>query len=65
MENVSLEKCQWCDGSGTDKEFLAIGGVRECWDCKGTGFEGGLEAQKEYWRIENKKMEELEKKLDL
>lgn len=65
MANVLLKKCRWCDGTGTDKEFLLIGGVRGCWDCQATGFEGGLEAQKEYWRIENEKLEELEKELDL
>ena len=65
MSKVSLKECEWCDGSGTDREFLAIGGVRGCWDCQGTGFEGGIEAKKEHLRLQEEEMKQLEKELDL
>ena len=65
MSKTSFKKCEWFEGAGIDKELLAIGGVKSCWDCEGTGFEGGLKAQKEYLLLKNEELEALEKNLDL
>lgn len=59
------KECQWCDGSGTDKEFSAIGGIRACWDCEGTGFERGLKAKEKYEEDFLAKMKREEKRLGL
>lgn len=57
-------KCQWCKGTGTDSEMLAVGAVQGCWDCEATGLEGGKKAQQEYFSIISEEMKEVEESID-
>ena len=43
MKAVPLDKCKWCNGSGTERaHFLDTG--YSCPDCNGTGYAYGPEA---------------------
>lgn len=43
MKAVPLDKCKWCNGSGTERaHFLDTG--YSCPDCNGTGYAWGPEA---------------------
>lgn len=46
MDKVSLEECQWCNGTGTDGEY----GQFPCFDCEATGFKCGKAAAMEHER---------------
>lgn len=57
-------KCEWCAGTGHDVERFAIGAIEKCWDCQGTGLEGGLKAQEVKFSYERKMTELIEKEID-
>ena len=51
MTNISLEKCPWCNGSGsTTQDGYIFSTHCPCPDCEGTGFKYGRVAEKEWER---------------
>lgn len=51
MTNISLEKCPWCNGSGsTTQDGYIFSTHYPCQDCEGTGFKYGRVAEKEWER---------------
>lgn len=51
MTNISLEKCPWCNGSGsTTQDGYIFSTHYPCPDCEGTGFKYGKRAEKEWER---------------
>lgn len=59
MDEITAEKCKWCEGSGIDAEGVHLGNPYPCTDCKGTGFEHGEKGRNLYY----KQMDESEKEL--
>lgn len=52
MTNISLEKCPWCNGSGsTTQDGYIFSTHYPCPDCQGTGFKYGRAAEKEWERL--------------
>jgi RecJ-like exonuclease len=71
MTNISLEKCPWCDGSGsTTQDGYIFSTHYPCPDCEGTGFKYGRVAEKEWerqveerWAKADKLIDEYEKRI--
>lgn len=45
MEIVSLERCEWCSGTGNGATHI-MDTRYPCTDCEGTGFKEGERAEK-------------------
>ncbi len=48
MEEVSLEKCKWCNGTGNGASHI-MDTPYPCPDCEGTGYKEGKRAE---WYID-------------
>lgn len=59
-----FKKCEWCAGTGRDIERLSIGAIEKCWDCQGTGLEGGLKAEELNSAYKKKITELIEENID-
>jgi len=56
MNGITLEKCKWCNGAGTEDNHLP------CPDCEGTGYKYGRAAADEH---ERQILEEFRKTLEI
>lgn len=58
MEEVSLEKCKWCNGTGNGAVEV-MDTPYPCMDCEGTGYKEGKKAEKYSNYLLDKKEKEL------
>jgi DnaJ-class molecular chaperone len=63
MEEVSLEKCKWCNGTGNGASHI-MDTSYPCPDCEGTGYKEGKRAERYFdYLMEEKEKELVEKGL--
>lgn len=59
-QSISLEKCKYCEGTGSYGEW----GVYPCTDCERTGFKYGKKALAEHRRIEEEEFEKADRSIE-